>query len=119
MEDDIIQQAMLILDSRIKTGPLFTAPTDVKNYLCLKLAGLQHEVFVVLFLDDLPFLSVAFRVTTIITEVVIEVSNSWTSRIKEDSSSSNQSLNLSDPSFDVGNTSIDVPEPNGHQSIRL
>ncbi len=50
-EDPIIAEALGILNARLRTGPLFTSPTDVKNYLCLKLGEREHEVFAVLFLD--------------------------------------------------------------------
>jgi DNA repair protein RadC len=33
-------------------SPVFDAPTKVKDYLSLRLAGLEHEVFAVLFLDS-------------------------------------------------------------------
>lgn len=51
-EDAIIAQALAILESRIKrTGIAFTSPQTVKNFCAVKLSGLEHEVFGVLFLN--------------------------------------------------------------------
>ncbi len=35
----------------MQRGTSFTSPAAVKEYLCAKLAGFEHEVFAVLFLD--------------------------------------------------------------------
>lgn len=51
-EDQTIEQALKILKSRIrKVGYSVTRPADAQNYLILKLAELEHEVFAVMFLD--------------------------------------------------------------------
>ncbi|OLU25521.1 DNA repair protein RadC [Pseudomonas sp. PA15(2017)] len=51
-ENQVIEEAMQILDRRLfSRGPELTSPDDVANYLKLKLARLEHEVFSVLFLD--------------------------------------------------------------------
>ena len=52
-DDSIIEQALTILESRVrKTKYSFTKPSDVSNYLTLKLGNLEHEVFAVMFLDN-------------------------------------------------------------------
>lgn len=51
-EDQTIKQALKILKSRIrKVGYSVARPADAQNYLILKLAELEHEVFAVMFLD--------------------------------------------------------------------
>src|SRR5437763_8715605 len=48
----VIQQALRLLESRMRAvGPLLTNPQTVRDYLRLRIADLEHEVFVVLFLD--------------------------------------------------------------------
>ncbi len=52
-DDAIIFEALAILDKRMRQpGEAMNSPGTVKNYLRLKLAGLEHEVFCVLFLDN-------------------------------------------------------------------
>jgi DNA repair protein RadC len=52
-EDLIIVQASLILDRRMFTrGPSLCSPQDVRDFLKLKLAGHEHEVFASVFLDN-------------------------------------------------------------------
>ncbi len=52
-ETKIIEQALTILDARIKKIPFsVTSPGEVKSYLRLKMEPLEHEVFSVLFLDN-------------------------------------------------------------------
>ena len=52
-EDDIINQAINILESRlVYAEDAFTSPTDTKQYLTLKFNGLEHEVFRVLLLNN-------------------------------------------------------------------
>jgi DNA repair protein RadC len=52
-QDDIDQQALALLEARLRLpGPALTSPDAVRNYLRLRLADLEHEVFVVLFLDS-------------------------------------------------------------------
>lgn len=51
-EDLLIKKAMQILDRRLFTrGPKLKSPPEVGRFLKLKLAGMDHEVFSVLFLD--------------------------------------------------------------------
>jgi len=51
-EDQIISQALTILEGRLRQyGPVLNSPTTVRNYATLALAGLDHEVFGVFFLN--------------------------------------------------------------------
>ena len=48
----VIEQALKILSARLRQpGDAMNSPATVKNYLTLKMAALEHEVFSVLFLD--------------------------------------------------------------------
>ena len=49
--DQILEAARQVVDLKRKRGAPFTSPDIVKDYLGAKLAGLEHEVFAVLFLD--------------------------------------------------------------------
>ena len=50
--DATIIKALAILDRRLRQpGELMASPTDVRDYLRLCLGELEHEVFVVIFLD--------------------------------------------------------------------
>lgn len=52
-DDAVIANALQILESRLRqAGQAMTSPDDVKNYLKLKLAEREHEVFTVLFMDN-------------------------------------------------------------------
>ncbi|MHB1667240.1 RadC family protein [Thiomonas sp.] len=48
----ILAAARLVVDQTLQRNEEFTSPAVVKNYLCAKLAGYEHEVFAVLFLDN-------------------------------------------------------------------
>ena len=50
-EDRLIQRAIKVLDGRIRNSDALNSPAQVRTYLRLKLAGLEHEVFVTIFLD--------------------------------------------------------------------
>ncbi|QWV19524.1 MULTISPECIES: RadC family protein [Stutzerimonas] len=50
--DQILEAARQVVDLKRKRGAPFTSPDIVKDYLGAKLAGLEHEVFAVLFLDN-------------------------------------------------------------------
>ena len=51
-DDAAITRALHILSMRLKEpGEAMAAPSTVKNYLCLNVATLDHEVFGVLWLD--------------------------------------------------------------------
>lgn len=52
-EDAVVQEALAILRRRLdrSTNPLFDSPAAVRDYLTLRIAGLEHEVFGVLWLD--------------------------------------------------------------------
>ncbi len=50
--EQVLEAARQVIDQKIPRGTLFTSPTLVKEYLCTKLAGFEHEVFAGLFLDS-------------------------------------------------------------------
>lgn len=51
-DDAVIEQALRVPEGRMRAhGPLLTSPQAVRDYLRLRIADLEHEVFVVLFLD--------------------------------------------------------------------
>jgi DNA repair protein RadC len=50
-QDQTIRRALKILESRARVADSLTSPAAVRNYLRLKLADRQHEVFVCVFLD--------------------------------------------------------------------
>ena len=49
--DDILEAARQVIDQKMQRGAEFTSPAAVKEYLRTKLAGFEHEIFAVLFLD--------------------------------------------------------------------
>ena len=49
--DQILEAARLVIDQKMQRGTSFTSPAAVKEYLFAKLAGFEHEVFAVLFMD--------------------------------------------------------------------
>jgi DNA repair protein RadC len=51
-EQEIVEQAMAILESHMRSpGVVLTSPAMVRDFLRLRLAGKQYEVFVAIFLD--------------------------------------------------------------------
>jgi len=50
--DQILEATRRIVDLKVQRGAPFNAPEVVKEYLGAKLAGFEHEVFAVLFLDN-------------------------------------------------------------------
>ena len=48
---DILEAARQVIDQKMQRGAEFTSPAAVKEYLRTKLAGFEHEVFAVLFMD--------------------------------------------------------------------
>lgn len=51
-EDATIRRALRIIENRLREpGAAMCAPAEVKDYLSLRLAGLEHEVFTAVFLD--------------------------------------------------------------------
>ena len=50
--DQILEAARQAIEYKLQRGASFTSPATVKEYLCAKLAGFEHEVFAVLFLDS-------------------------------------------------------------------
>ena len=51
-DETIIDKALEILEARMQYGETISSPSDTKQYLTLKLAGKEHEVFCCLFLDN-------------------------------------------------------------------
>lgn len=52
IDDQIIRQALAVLSRRMREpGQSINSPTAVRDYLRLKLSGLEFEVFSVIFLD--------------------------------------------------------------------
>lgn len=51
-EQQAIKTALKILGRRLHNGQVFDSPQAVKDYLCLKLGNLEHEVFAVMFLSS-------------------------------------------------------------------
>ena len=49
--DQILDAARQAIEQKMQRGASFTSPVAVKEYLRAKLAGFEHEVFAVLFLD--------------------------------------------------------------------
>ena len=49
--DQILEAARQVIEQKMQRGEAFTSPEAVKDYLRAKLAGFEHEVFAVLFLD--------------------------------------------------------------------
>ena len=50
--DQILEAARQAIEHKMQRGASFSSPAAVKEYLCAKLAGYEHEVFAVLFLDS-------------------------------------------------------------------
>lgn len=51
-EDACIARALEILTNRVNRADCFTAPQLVKNFLTVRAAGLEYELFSVMFLDS-------------------------------------------------------------------
>lgn len=53
-DDEIIKQALTILNKRLERTEtcIITCPQNSKDFLVLKLAELEHEVFSIMFLDN-------------------------------------------------------------------
>ena len=49
--DRTIEQALKVLQARMRAGEALSSPSAVRSFLQLKLAPLPHEVFAVIFLD--------------------------------------------------------------------
>ena len=49
--EQILEAARQAIERKMQRGTSFTSPAAVKEYLCAKLAGFEHEVFAVLFMD--------------------------------------------------------------------
>ncbi|MDP1541039.1 MAG: DNA repair protein RadC [Moraxellaceae bacterium] len=48
----VLEMARVIIDQKMQRGESFTSPEAVKDYLRVKLAGFEHEVFAILMLDN-------------------------------------------------------------------
>lgn len=52
-EENIIQQALSLIEKQLESQPqTFTSTSMTTQWLCLKMAGLEREVFMVLYLDN-------------------------------------------------------------------
>jgi len=51
-EDDIIKSALEILKKRVFTDKALTSPKDTRDFIILHLAGLEHEVFGCLWMNN-------------------------------------------------------------------
>ena len=51
-DDAVIHAALAILDARVKRETILTSSNGTKKYLIVRAAGLQSEVFSVMFLDN-------------------------------------------------------------------
>ncbi len=52
-DDAVIDRALRVLEGRMRiAGPLLTSPQAVRDYLRIRIADLEYEVFIVLFLDS-------------------------------------------------------------------
>ncbi|HCI2706179.1 TPA: DNA repair protein RadC [Pseudomonas aeruginosa] len=49
--EQMLEGARQAIERKMQRGTSFTSPAAVKEYLCAKLAGFEHEVFAVLFMD--------------------------------------------------------------------
>lgn len=49
--DQILEAARKVVEQKMLRGVPFTSPAEVKEYLIARLAGLEHEVFAVIYLD--------------------------------------------------------------------
>lgn len=52
-EDATIRAALAILEARVKRETILASSNGTKNYLIMRAAGLQSEVFSVMFLDNM------------------------------------------------------------------
>ena len=51
LAEEVLQQARRVLAHRVRRGATLSSPQVVKDYLRLQLGSLEHEMFMVLFLD--------------------------------------------------------------------
>jgi DNA repair protein RadC len=49
--EQVLEAARQVIEHKMQRGASFCSPEAVKEYLRIKLAGFEHEVFAVLFLD--------------------------------------------------------------------
>ena len=50
-DEAIVESALRILTRQLCIGTVFDSPNKVKDFLCLKIGSLEHEVFAVMFLN--------------------------------------------------------------------
>lgn len=50
--DQILEAARQVVDQKMQRGLALMSPAEVRSYLLVKLAGFEHEVFAMLFLDN-------------------------------------------------------------------
>lgn len=50
-QDQIVAEALRILDSRVRKSDALNSPSAVRDYLRVRLAGREHEVFLTIYLD--------------------------------------------------------------------
>ena len=51
LADEVLSHARRVLAHRVRRGATMSSPQAVKDYLCLEIGVLEHEVFCVLFVD--------------------------------------------------------------------
>ena len=51
-EDDLVAQALCVLAKRARRDTVLTSPNAVRDYLTVKLSPYEHELFVVVLLDN-------------------------------------------------------------------
>lgn len=49
--EEVLHQARCVLSHRVRRGATMSSPRAVKDFLCIEIGVLEHEVFCVLFLD--------------------------------------------------------------------
>lgn len=50
-EDSVITRALEILAARVRVGPVLDSPQTLRDYLRVRLCGMEHEVFACIWLD--------------------------------------------------------------------
>jgi DNA repair protein RadC len=51
-DEAVVEEALRIMAQRVSKGSALTSPSEVKQYLQIRFAGLQHEVFTVIYLTN-------------------------------------------------------------------
>ena len=50
--DQIIEKAKILLSRRFRRGTALSSPNDTRDYLQIEMAGLEREIFGVIYLDN-------------------------------------------------------------------